>query len=247
MKIFIPTRGRVDRQLTWHALPAKLRANTWIVCPREEAAALHEYTSNVLIEPKAITGIAEKRAWMMKTCDTDKLVMLDDDLNFYARGPEGLLKKYGTDKVVCEAFAWLEKILDKYAHASISPRLGNNRVEGDFATTTRMMHLLAYHVPTALANVKFNRVMFREDFDYTLQLLRKGYDNIVRYDVCVSPSPHDAKGGCSIYRTVENSNLEAEKLAALHPGLVRVVEKSYKGIPRKEVIVQWKKALGRDQ
>jgi hypothetical protein len=45
---------------------------------------------------------------------------------------------------------------------------------------------------------------------------------------------------------VAKSDAEAEKLAALHPGLVKVVQKDYKGVPRKEVIVQWKKALGYD-
>ena len=250
MKIYIPTRGRIGKQTTFMSLPPKLRERAWLVCPREEAKEHKKLTPNVLVQPKAITTIAEKRAWILKQAHKngeETLVMLDDDMGFYARGPKGLLKEYATEDVLEDVFDWLEAQLSMLAHCGISSRMGNNHVTEEIKTTTRMMHALAYHVPTAVKEIKFNRVAFREDFDYTLQLLRKGYDNAVRYDVCVAPGTYGAKGGCSDERTVEKSNAEAEKLAALHPGLVKVVDKDYKGTPRKEVMVQWKKALGRDQ
>lgn len=247
MRIYIPTRGRVGKQITLRSLPESLRRRTWLVVPTEEAGVhAHE---NILVQPPSIRSIAEKRAWIMKQAHKtgiEKLTMLDDDMGFYARGPKGLLKEYATDKVVEDLFKWIEDQLDDFAHVGISSRMGNNHVEEDFKTTTRMMHSLSYYLPVAMAHVKFNRVAFREDFDYTLQLLRKGYDNIVRYDVCVAPGTYGAKGGCFDERTVEKSNREAELLATLHPGLVKVVDKDYKGVPRKEVMVQWKKSLGYD-
>lgn len=247
MRIFIPTRGRVGKQITLRSLPESLRQRTWLVVPREEAKA-HEH-HNILVQPASITTIAEKRAWIFKQANkegVEKITMLDDDMGFYARGPKGLIKEYATVPVLENLFGWIEQQLDDFAHVGISSRMGNNHVEEDVKRTTRMMHALSYHVPTAIAHVKFNRVAFREDFDYTLQLLRKGYDNIVRYDVCVAPGAYGSKGGCFDERNVEKSNLEAEKLADLHPGLVKVVDKNYDNVPRKEVVVQWRRALGAD-
>lgn len=244
MKIYIPTRGRVDRQITLRSLPVLLRGRTWLVAPKDEVPELKKLHKNVLAQPAEITTIAAKREWIVKQHKGTKLIMLDDDMGFYARGPKGLIKEYATDKVIEELFQWVEDKLDDFAHVGISSRMGNNRVEESEKRTSRMMHAIAFHVPTMRHFVAFNRVAMREDFDYTLQLLREGYDNIVRYDVCVAPGSYGAKGGCADERTVQKSDEEAEKLAALHPGLVKVVQKNYLGVPRKEVVVQWKKALG---
>lgn len=244
MKIYIPTRGRVDRQITLRSLPVSLRGRTWLVAPRDEVPALKKLHKNVLTQPDEVTTIAAKREWLVKQHKGDKLIMLDDDMGFYARGPKGLIKEYATDKVIEDLFQWVENCLDDFAHVGISSRMGNNRVEEAEKRTSRMMHAIAFHVPTMKRVVQFNRVAMREDFDYTLQLLKAGYGNIVKYDVCVAPGSYGAKGGCADERTVQKSDEEAEKLAALHPGLVKVVQKDYLGVPRKEVVVQWKKALG---
>lgn len=244
MKIYIPTRGRVDRQITLRSLPASLRGRTWLVAPKDEVPHLKKLHKNVTAQPDEVTTIAAKREWIVKQHKGDKLIMLDDDCGFYARGKNGLLKEYANDAVIEELFQWVEDQLDAFAHVGISSRMGNNRVEEPEKRTSRMMHAIAFHVPTMKRVVEFNRVAMREDFDYTLQLLRAGYDNIVKYDVCVAPGSYGAKGGCADERTVQKSDEEAEKLAALHPGLVKVVQKDYLGVPRKEVVVQWKKALG---
>lgn len=247
MRIYIPTRGRVGKQVTLRSLTARLRSRTWLVAPKDEVQGLKLLHPNVIAQPASITTIAAKRAWIVKQHTTsDKLIMLDDDVGFYARGPKGLLREYATDAVIEELFQWVEDSLDDYAHIGISSRMGNNHVEEAVKQTTRMMHAIAYHTHVMKKVVKFNRVAMREDFDYTLQLLRAGYDNMVRYDVCVAPGSYGAAGGCAVERTVAKSDEEAEKLAKLHPGLVKVVEKDYLGVPRKEVIVQWKKALGHD-
>lgn len=246
--IYIPTKGRSTRQTTLSALPTALLERTWLVSPESEVEELQRLHPKVLTQPAQITSIAQKRAWIVEQCPSKKLIMLDDDLSFYARGHDDgrLLKEYATTSKILGLFSWIERSLDELAHVGISSRLGNNYVEETEKRTTRMMHAIAYHVPVMRRVVKFNRVAFREDFDYTLQLLRKGYDNCVRYDVCVAPGSYGASGGCSDERTVEKSDLEALKLARLHPGLVQVVQRDYKGVPRKEVIVRWRKALGAD-
>jgi hypothetical protein len=106
-----------------------------------------------------------------------------------------------------------------------------------------MMYCLGYR-PEILRRVcELGRIEHREDMDYTLQLLRAGYPNRVNYRLAVGQKAYNAKGGASLERTMEASNADAEKLAELHPGLVRVAEKNYKqSIKRKEVVCSWKKA-----
>ncbi len=106
-----------------------------------------------------------------------------------------------------------------------------------------MIYALGYDLDKAVPLLELGRIEHREDMDYTLQLLRQGHENILLTDLCVDQK-YNAPGGASSERTMEASNADAELLAELHPGLVRVADKKYKGsIPRKEVVVSWKKAL----
>jgi len=102
---------------------------------------------------------------------------------------------------------------------------------------------LGYNVPIVKRECELGRIETREDMDYTLQLLRKGFPNIVFFNLCVDQK-YNSPGGASLERTVESSNADAEKLATLHPGFVRITEKKYKSsLPRKEVVCSWKKAF----
>ena len=76
-----------------------------------------------------------------------------------------------------------------------------------------------------------------------LTLYRAGHPSYQVYDWCVAPGAYGAPGGCSSERTVAASDAAALRLAELHHPFVRVVDKAYKGVPRKEVVVSWKKAL----
>jgi hypothetical protein len=83
----------------------------------------------------------------------------------------------------------------------------------------------------------------REDMDYTLQLLRKGYRNLVGYRLVVDQQFAKA-GGMTSERTIEKSDKDAERLARRYPGVVEVQQKQYKeSVPRKEVRVAWRKAF----
>ena len=106
-----------------------------------------------------------------------------------------------------------------------------------------MMHAIAYRRDVYMAlKLRFDEVACREDFNITLRLLRAGLNNVVCYDYCVSPAAYNASGGASMERTVQSSNREAERLAKLHPDFVRLVDREYKNVPRKEVVVYWKRA-----
>lgn len=256
MLIYIPTYKRVGRQYTWKSLTPELRALTYLVCPLEEVAK-HEAAgipaTHLIPQAPHIKTIAQKREWITHECalGTEKFLMLDDDLEFHARydnketGRRSLSRRGATPERVNSFFQELCGKLDSYAHVGISARQTNStQPDISWGINQRMMYAFGYRTEVARKEIEFGRVKFREDFDYTLQLLRKGYANVVGFEVCVDPKAYAAQGGCSEERDVASSNEEAEKLAALHPEFVKVVEKKYKtSLPRKEVTVYWKKAF----
>lgn len=268
-RILIPTRGRVKQQTTYRSLPAPLQSITTLFSPSAETKQLRDLYPgiDVVAQPSSVTNIAQKRAWMMKYSAKHwpRVVMLDDDCYFFARCPATRRKwdevrgywipddgvkllsvSYATPAKLVATFSELNYLLRGLSHGGICSRNGNHVERRELVNTSRMMHAIGYDTEQFARHVKTkDRVQVREDFDYTLQLLRKGHDNTVIYHTCVSPGSYGAKGGCYDERTVELSNREAHRLAELHPGLVRVVQKQYNNVPRMEVVVSWRKALGR--
>lgn len=248
MVIYIPTYKREDAQHTWKALPDVWRRQTILVAPERDVNGLKFYVpaAHILVQPVDIKTIAKKRAWIIQQARSPSFLMADDDLVFSVRkdskGP-ALRPAEKNDAALIEVFEDLEFRLQKYAHAGISCRQGNNRTEYGWHDVRRMMYLFGFNTKLAQEHLEFDRVGCREDMDYCLQLLRKGYANTVAFHVAVDQKGFGMAGGCSDERTIEYSNNQAEVLAALHPGFVKVVDKDYSAsVPRKEVVVQWKKA-----
>lgn len=248
MECIVLTRGRVERQTTASGLLAA-GITPWIVCPSSEEAALSEL-GRVVVQGDDHFNIGEKRAWVMRWAQEqgfDKLCMLDDDLRFQARrfGQRGFRLAPASPMEVDAAFDALSGVLgERMPHAGYGNRNGNNRQPVGGWHVGRMMYVLGYHVPTVMEHAEWGRVRVREDIDITLQLLRAGFPNGVNHDFVVDPGKYGADGGCSDERTVASSDEDALLLARLHPGLVRVVDRSYRDTPRKEVVCSWRKALG---
>lgn len=262
MRIVIPTHGRVDKQITLAHLPDSIREDVLVVTSlKEEAAALKQRWSKLAVKVAPVNSIADKRQWILENV-RDDVFMLDDDMAFYRRcaprerefvngrlkarrGFKTLSLEYVTDAALEELFGHLDEMLVSYPAVGISSRFGNDLEPMDYKPgANRLMHGFGYHRKTLLQQkFKFNAVAFREDFHMALTLLRAGYENYQVYEWCVAPGAYGAPGGCSDERTVAASDAAAFRLAELHPGYVAVVDKNYKGTPRKEVRVSWARAL----
>ena len=259
MLLVIPTRGRVGKQITFSNLPIELRKQTIIVCPAKEQkahAANHPQIREVVAQPDDQWTIAHKRRWIVKTLliNERKICMLDDDLRFCTRRTDEPAK-FNTSKPeeISQVFSEMDGLLcEKVPHAGLAARGGsiNERAqEGGWQEAKRAMYVLAYHLPTLLRETNPFRIETREDMDTCLQLLTKGYPNVVNHSVLVDQK-FGAPGGASLERDFSRANQDAERLAEFYPGLVKVVRKTDigRGISedartRCEVVVQWQKAL----
>ena len=88
--------------------------------------------------------------------------------------------EHATPKKLERTFAELNGLIAKHAHAGLSSRNGNHIVREEVLRVGRMMHCIGYDTEVFAKKVKTKgRVLVREDFDYTLQLLRAGHENAV--------------------------------------------------------------------
>ena len=248
MMIYIHTAGRPDKQITLKSFPSEIIKRTRLVVQNIEKERYYPFQENVVVLPAGINRLSPTRQWILENAESNKFVMMDDDLTFaYRKQQTGTqLHKAGMENVL-DMFNTIETNLEHYIHVGISAREGNNRIASETKTVTRMMRLLAYNKQEVLnTGARFDRIDTKQDFDMTLQLLRKGHKNLVLYNFAHNQPGSNNRGGCSVYRNDEMMNRCSHELAELHPEFVKVVEKTTKtswgGGVRTDVRIAWKKA-----
>lgn len=254
LTIFIPSSGRVDRQITLAQLPPAYRKRTTLAVPSKEYDAYCKRWPDDSVSPIPVMGISETRKWLMGFCRTRYCMMLDDDMVFAYRpvmSSPKLLSVSAAGVGVSQLMTYWLGLMKQFAHVGLSARQGNNHVSEPYKTCCRMFNAYTYDLAVLEPLLRAGKVVpgrlpVMEDFDLTLQLLRAGHPNAVIYRWCWNQPGSNAAGGCSQYRTGEMQAQAATELARLHPGFVRVVEKESKNWDgmnkRMDVTVYWQKA-----
>lgn len=246
MEIFIPTRGRVVQE-TYFSLPADLQSKVTFVIPWGDDCI--RGTGRVRRTPPEIQGIGPTRQWIIDNAQSNKVAMLDDDLVFATRRTDEPTKfREATEHDIHNLFFSLSVHLDQFAHVGVATREGGNRDTRDFVCNTRLLRILCYRTDVLRREeIRFDRLEFMEDFDVTLQLLRRGYANLKVNWIVHNQRSSNAPGGCSTYRTLEKQSQAARGLRTLHSEFVDVVTKKTKtawnGMERQDVRIQWKLAF----
>jgi hypothetical protein len=248
--VVIPSSGRADRQITLRQFPEWLRRKVVLAVPSLERLDYEGAWPGQEVLPLPCKGIAETRRRLMEWCPTRFLLMIDDDMTFAYRpdmAKASLKSLPPGDRGVTNLFVYWRSLMRSYVHVGLSARQGNNHVHEPYKECCRMFNTYMYDLPVVRhLGVRYGRLPVMEDFDLTLQLLRLGYPNAVIYRWCWNQPGSNAPGGCSQYRTCEMQADAAARLAELHPGFVRVVQKesaNWDGMNRRmDVTVYWKKA-----
>lgn len=207
-----------------------------------------------------VNGIAKTRQWIGQQAGP-KFLMLDDDLRFFYRPairpasdplPGAGLPNIAPPRLyrsepehITQTFACIDKALDIYAHAAISARDGNNTLPYPVALCRRPLRALAYQRKHFLA-CEHGRVDVMEDFDITLQLLRRGFQNYVTTAYSQDQYKTQLPGGVSDYRTHELHEASVRKMAEMHSEFITLKwkENLHGGEfgRRLEAIIYWQKA-----
>jgi hypothetical protein len=271
MLIAIPSRGRPDwkKQVTLRNFVDMKSKRKIALCIPEDKTEGRRYRNNVLsaigerldmtVEyvPNSHTGISHTRKWILTELAAKHneryVLMLDDDMDFCYRPnmADPALETIKDAERLEAMFQTLEQwLVEGFVHIGLAARQGSNHFLGPetYRDVTRMMNAYAYDTHTLQSlNVELGRVPVMEDFDLTLQLLRKGYPNRVSFQYVWNQRGSGAEGGCSSYRTAEMQMKAALKLKELHPNFVTVVTKSAGTVwkdweERSDVNIQWQAA-----
>ena len=256
MDLIIPTYGRASwsQQHTLRQLIADKLMPTLVVQQRE-VPDYHWYDGDVHVLPSNIQAISETRDYILHDMRGDKkILVMDDDLHFAVRRQDDptkfrKLEEGDLRRMVFEA----DVALSQRPHMGIGAREGGNRNTDRYMWNSRLMRVHGFRRDILQKHlITFAPMVVMEDFHVTLQVLRAGYDVMILNEwVSNQAGGSNAPGGCSSYRTEAVQTAAAHKLAALHPGLVRVVQKATKtawgGGTRTDVVISWKKARDYDQ
>ena len=252
LAIYIPTRGRVDRQLTAQNFQVDdLPWPVYRVVPECEA---DQWNVDKLVVPNDYK-FSDIRQFILQQPPAYHIVM-DDDLSPALRlenDPTRFLsfKQMSQQERIDHSkklISDIEELLDQgWIHGGVAVRQGGNRDTNRYQLNTREMRFHFYNANFVKhLGYDFRRVVIKQDLDFTLWMLEQGIPNILINYYVQDQDGSNSEGGCSRYRTDEVLTEGAYKLASLHPEFVQVVEKKPKtawgGKSRLDVNIQWKKA-----
>ncbi len=252
MNIYIPTYGRVGKQITLAALPPSVCKRTWLVV-RPEEKTKHDFP-RVLVCP--IKGVPAAR---QHACDHARKLgerfafFFDDDLHFAVRPANwcfetnevSLRKAVPPD--LAQGLDAVEGWLKHYPMVGFDARAGNNRCpERNIRLACRVMR--AFGVDVELMHkhsIRFDRFPFWEDFHVGLSLLERGYLNANLLDY-VNDGVTNAEGGVSTYRNLDRMKECLGQFIREHPCAKAVYKKTkwrgMEGVEVPDMMIFWKKA-----
>lgn len=254
MRIYIPSKSRSGKQITWSYIPEALRKRVDIVVPESQADEYRAAGYPVLETPGDMR-IPETRNYIvdhhLKNYDNPKLIMFDDDLRFFVRRkdhPGRFVQMSPPDKQMIDMVSRINDALDKYPHVGVCPREQGHRFPPYETHLVRMTRVLAYDAKVLREiEADFARLPLMEDFDVALQVLRKGYATSMITEYAQGQNGSNQPGGCSTYRDAEMQKQAAEGLAALHDPFVKTTERKtksgwFEGGVRTDARIYWQYA-----
>lgn len=248
MKIYIPTYKRVNNQTTIKNIPNELKELTYLVVRKEEYQELKKYHNRLIVLPDNVNNIGQTRQYIIEYEGNDKILFLDDDLQFFKREKITKKLKKCTDKEFIQLYEWFLKTINKgYPMVGLSSRQGNNHYQGNYEYLVRIMTVYALNIEMLKKlNIRFDEMELMEDFNVALNLIKNGFITVINTEFAFGQKSSNAKGGCSEYRTQERQSKNARLLVKKHKPFVKLVKKttkSWKGLEeREDVLIYWKKA-----
>ena len=249
MNIYIPTRGREDKQKAIYALPPEIQKIAYLMCDSDRLDLLRSHNPDVNIEDIGLSkNIAQKRRAVLQHAGGQKFLMFDDKTTFKKR-IDGKLIKMETVEDWNKMMAEVEEKLDEYPWVGISPQAGNNRVEEYGKEIARSYTAFGIN-PKLLGDIRFDGlynkydVPLYEDFYVLLKMFTTGLKNFVIFDYAFEHK-HGGQGGNSIVRNYETQLKSVQALIKEFPQFVTLTEKEgWETMPvRPEPKIAWKQAF----
>lgn len=230
MRLYIPTIGRIDDQLTWELLPSDVRCSATLVCPPSEVSEHHRLGREAVACP--VQGdIAKVRKWIIAHAlehGIHRIGVLDDDITgivYTARHRELIPGLPWQEPISCpewfDVWDWVHRTLDTHVTCGLADAT-THPTDHDQVSPGRLMRNHFYNLDTLpYQELDWEGVAYAEDFHVTLQLIGMGHPNVVNNRYRVTSIGTQRPGGCAISRTMQNHNAAMRRLIDLHAPWVR--------------------------
>lgn len=237
IRLYIPTLGRVEKQITWDLLPAGLRRTATLVCPPSEVKA-HQQQGRRAI-PCRVSGIARVRKWIIDRARNKNfpyIGVLDDDITgfVYTAPPSQHVEGVPWNRSIRDdgfeleiehwksMWSWLRRTLETtalcgFADANYYP------IENDITVGARQLRNHFFNLDLVPANgIDWTSVRYAEDFHVILQLIGHGLPNHRNNRYRFTATATQTSGGCSMEGRDRDAHNEAMlRLIQLHEPWVR--------------------------
>lgn len=237
--IFIPTLGRIEKQLTWNMLPEWLREKTTLVVSPHELDS-HRDRGRDVVSCSLQGNVARVRRWIVdyaRAVGHKKIGVLDDDLTalVWTMHPSqwfpGLSWNVdGDDEDWNNVIAWIDRVLERTPLVGLASSTTPPHKD-DESMPARLMQNHWYNLDLLPFNkLDWTGVEYAEDFHVALQLIGMGLPPIVNNRYRVAAAPTAAPGGCQTQgRNAASHNEAMLKLIELHSPWVRQSSRSRVG------------------
>lgn len=169
IKIFIPTKGRADKQKTYKILTDLNLEPVLVIEPQEEKQ--YEKYTHILL-PKNNQGIAYSRNYILdysRRNNFDYVVMIDDDVNgFYIKDSSGKLVKDNKGFLTA-----LNKFLSYKGYCGLEYHQFAWCQDCEFTYNRSVEVCLMIYVPDIPENIRFDSES-KEDKDFAIQIIKSG-------------------------------------------------------------------------
>ena len=254
-KIYIPTLGRHDNQITYNHLPQKWKDITIMVI-QEKEKHLYDYDCEYLVVDNDI-GIAKTRETIYRLAGKTRYMIIDDDITFKRRNR----RYYGLESNMEKS----KKDFDDSDYDDMIQSFDEKHDEGVILCGTRLEYLPpaqeaysdtgggiynAYSIDGPIFYEFIDDIDFSytsnphctvEDIIINMEILSRGY-KIGKFDEFLYSTDFGSDGGCSTFRTVNEVKSGLQMIKNRFPNYIQILDKEIvNGQPK--VRVFWSKLI----
>lgn len=233
MKVYIPTLGRVDNQITYDNMPEWVQKNTYFVIqPKEEELfKTHWPDSNILVLPENDCGICKTREWVVNYAGDSKYMMIDDDIQFWKRNVDRKTGKKNAEKSNepfseedwVSMFDWANSKLDGEYTVAGSRARGMPPHGSEDMEFSRIMQVFFIN-GSKLYRDKLEWILgSSEDVHFIIQVLQMGGKIVTSDKFLYVCEAYHSEGGCKLSgRTSDSSLKDMNTLAEMYPKIIEM-------------------------
>lgn len=238
-KIYIPTLGRVDSQITYENMPNYLKEITsFVIQPKEVELFRKKYpNANIEVLPENDYGICNTRKWIIDTAGDTFYWMVDDDMLFTKRHVNRSTLKKNSEKSNTpfvesdwdDMIQWIEDKWDEGYAVVGNRKKGLPPAPKSEQPFGKLVQSFFFNGSKLHRDKIVLDIPFVEDVQLILQILQMGGKTIVTDDYLFDCDDYGNEGGCTLDGRTAQINLDNMlELANRYPKFIKMKDEVIK-------------------